>query len=46
MHVLTEFEWYITGEKRLAKNTLDSYLGDLKYWLEAGVAIDLSLIHI
>jgi len=39
-HVLDDFRWYIEGEKRLAKNSITSYLSDLRIWGSAGFPLE------
>lgn len=34
-----DFAAYLRGEKRLAKNSIDSYLSDLKFWAQAGLVL-------
>ncbi|MBS1984694.1 MAG: tyrosine-type recombinase/integrase [Bdellovibrionales bacterium] len=36
---LEEFRWYIDGERRLARTTVESYLSDLKAWERAGFPV-------
>lgn len=34
------FRWYLAGERRLAQNTVDAYLNDLRAWSSAGVDLE------
>lgn len=38
--VLRDFEWFLSSEKRLSKNTSASYLFDLNSWCEAGAELE------
>lgn len=40
MKHLEDFQWYVQGEKRLAKNTVESYASDLRAWMEAGLDLE------
>ena len=40
MSSFEDFSWYIQGEKRFSRHTVDGYLSDLRFWVSGGLDLE------